>query len=363
MGREIPIIADPWVSPEFGTGAVKITPAHDPNDYAVGQRHKLPSINIMDETAHLNEIAGPFAGLDRFEARKRIVADLEGQPGLLASRSTPTPSASATAARPWSSRACRRSGSSRFSRSRKRPSPRSTRATSASRPSSTARPTTSGCATSTTGASRASSGGAIAFPRGTAPPATRSRSPARPRKHASIATRRRSRRKPMCSTPGSPPACCPSRYSAGRTRQPDLAAFYPTELLVTGFDILFFWVARMIMFGCHFMLDVPMPDGSPRTLKDAVPFREVYIHALVRDAERAEDVEDQGQRHRPHRNRQALRHRCCPLHSGDDGLARAQTSRSPKPAPRAIAPSPTRSGTPHAFSSCSASASSPEAAG
>ena len=67
---------------------------------------------------------------------------------------------------------------------------------------------------------------------------------------------------------------------------PDLAAFYPTQLLVTGFDILFFWVARMIMLGCHFMLDVPMPDGSKRTLADAVPFREVYIHALVRDADR-----------------------------------------------------------------------------
>ncbi len=67
---------------------------------------------------------------------------------------------------------------------------------------------------------------------------------------------------------------------------PDLAAFYPTSLLVTGFDILFFWVARMIMLGTHFMLDVPMPDGSPRTLAEAVPFKAVYIHALVRDADR-----------------------------------------------------------------------------
>jgi valyl-tRNA synthetase len=67
---------------------------------------------------------------------------------------------------------------------------------------------------------------------------------------------------------------------------PDLAAFYPTTLLVTGFDILFFWVARMIMLGTHFMLDVPMPDGSPRELAEAVPFKEVYIHALVRDADR-----------------------------------------------------------------------------
>ena len=71
---------------------------------------------------------------------------------------------------------------------------------------------------------------------------------------------------------------------------PDLAAFYPTSLLVTGFDILFFWVARMIMLGTHFMLDVPMPDGAgglkARTLAEAVPFREVYIHALVRDADR-----------------------------------------------------------------------------
>jgi valyl-tRNA synthetase len=66
----------------------------------------------------------------------------------------------------------------------------------------------------------------------------------------------------------------------------DFDAFYPTSLLVTGFDILFFWVARMIMLGCWFAQDVPIPDGSPRSLKDSVPFREVYIHALVRDANR-----------------------------------------------------------------------------
>jgi valyl-tRNA synthetase len=66
----------------------------------------------------------------------------------------------------------------------------------------------------------------------------------------------------------------------------DFDAFYPTSLLVTGFDILFFWVARMIMLGCWFSTDVPMPDGSPRPLGESVPYREVYIHALVRDANR-----------------------------------------------------------------------------
>ncbi len=66
----------------------------------------------------------------------------------------------------------------------------------------------------------------------------------------------------------------------------DFDAFYPTSLLVTGFDILFFWVARMIMMGCWFAGDVPMPDRSERSLADSVPFREVYIHALVRDANR-----------------------------------------------------------------------------
>ena len=82
MNREIPVILDELANPEFGTGAVKVTPAHDPNDFQAGLRHNLPQIDVMDERAHMNENAGPYAGLDRFEARKRVLADLEAQ-GLL----------------------------------------------------------------------------------------------------------------------------------------------------------------------------------------------------------------------------------------------------------------------------------------
>jgi valyl-tRNA synthetase len=285
IGREIPIIADPWVSPEFGTGAVKITPAHDPNDYAVGQRHKLQSINIMDETAHLNDVAGPFAGLDRYEARKRIVVELEDQPGYSVkdhSHAVGKCDRSKTVVEP-------RLSTQWFIKIK----PLADKAIAAV------------------------DEGHIRF------------TPEQYRKtydewmrniHDWCISRQLwwGHRIPAwhCAACGNvtvaretPEACehCGSEvitqetdvldtwFSSGLLpmsvfgwpdQTPDLAAFYPTELLVTGFDILFFWVARMIMFGCHFMLDVPMPDGSARTLKDAVPFREVYIHALVRDAER-----------------------------------------------------------------------------
>jgi len=82
LGRRIPIIADEMVDPQFGTGAVKVTPGHDPNDYEIGHRHGLETVNIMNLDATLNAEAGPYEGMDRYEAREKLVEDLRGQ-GLL----------------------------------------------------------------------------------------------------------------------------------------------------------------------------------------------------------------------------------------------------------------------------------------
>ncbi|MFL6429024.1 MAG: valine--tRNA ligase [Acidobacteriaceae bacterium] len=285
INREIPIIADPWVSPEFGTGAVKITPAHDPNDYAVGQRHKLQSINIMDETAHLNEIAGPFAGLDRFEARKRIVAELEGQPGYSVkehSHAVGKCDRSKTVVEPrlstqWFIKiqplaekaiAAVDQGHIRFT-------PEQYRKTY----DEWMRNIHDWCISRQLWwGHRIPAWHCAACDRVTVARVT-------PEACQHCNSKAISQETDVLDTWFSS-GLLPISVFGWPDQTPDLAAFYPTELLVTGFDILFFWVARMIMFGCHFMLDVPMPDGSPRTLKDAVPFREVYIHALVRDAER-----------------------------------------------------------------------------
>ena len=82
VGREIPLIEDDYCDPQFGTGAVKVTPAHDPNDFEMGRRHDLPMINVMTDDGHMNENAGVYAGLDRFACRERIVQDLQDA-GLL----------------------------------------------------------------------------------------------------------------------------------------------------------------------------------------------------------------------------------------------------------------------------------------
>lgn len=83
VGREIPVIADEYVDPEFGTGVVKITPAHDPNDFEVGRRHGLPQLNVMNLDGTMNDEAGKYRGMDRYDCRKQILADLEAEGSLL----------------------------------------------------------------------------------------------------------------------------------------------------------------------------------------------------------------------------------------------------------------------------------------
>ena len=307
MDREIPIVVDPWVIREFGTGAVKVTPAHDPNDFAIGERHHLPSINVMDDRAHINENGGPYQGLDRYVARKKIVADLEAQ-GLLGAIKDYTNNVGhcdrcKTVVEP-------RLSTQWFIAVNKEPNGGGESMAEKAR-----------------AAVRADSSGkkAIRF------------TPENYEKiylnwmddihdwcisrqlwwgHRIPAWHCGACHKitvPQPGATGDPAACahCGSDkitqetdvldtwFSSGllpvsvfgwpnitQETRADFDAFYPTSLLVTGFDILFFWVARMIMMGCWFAGDVPMPDGSPRSLAESVPFREVYIHALVRDANR-----------------------------------------------------------------------------
>ena len=168
-GRTIPVIADEYVVPEFGTGCLKITPAHDFNDYAVGERHQLPLIDIFTETARLNENApAAYRGLDRFAARERIVDDLRGPGSSIGwSPTVPRYPAANGPARSWS-RASPRSGSCAPPLSPNQRSGRSRAGRCVSSPRAGRRSISSGSTISRTGASAARSGGGTASRRGTA---------------------------------------------------------------------------------------------------------------------------------------------------------------------------------------------------
>jgi len=295
IDREIPIVLDDYVSREFGTGAVKVTPAHDPNDFAIGERHHLPSINVMDATAHINENGGAYAGMDRYAARKEIIAALDAR-GLLAAVKDHVHNVGhcdrcKTVVEP-------RLSTQWFIKIQ----PLADKAIAAVKPDENGNK-------------------AIRFV-----PEMYEKTYLNwmenihdwcisrqlwwghriPAWHCAachkITVARQDPTK--CSHCGSTEITqetdvLDTWFSSGllpvsvfgwpnitaETRA-DFDTFYPTSLLLTGFDILFFWVARMIMLGCWFSAEVPMRDGSSRSLADSVPFREVYIHALVRDANR-----------------------------------------------------------------------------
>ena len=304
MNREIPIIADELANPEFGTGAVKVTPAHDPNDFEAGLRHNLPQIEVINEHAQMNANAGPYAGLDRFAAREHVVEDLSAQGFLVGTKDYTIALGK-----------CDRSGTIVEPRLSTqwfvKIAPLAKRAIEVVEK------------------------GYIRFT---------------PENYGQIylnwmhnihdwcISRQLwwGHRIPAwyCTNNGckkvvvarEAPTACPcggtnfeqdtdvldTWFSSGllpfttlgwpqATR--DLEVFYPNSLMITGFDILFFWVARMIMLGCWFMMPPHKPSNNPRLApreqartrgtdseddasRASVPFREVYIHALVRDADR-----------------------------------------------------------------------------
>jgi valyl-tRNA synthetase len=292
MNREIPIILDELANPEFGTGAVKVTPAHDSNDFEAGRRHNLAQIEILDEHARTNSNAGPYANLDRFKARERVVADLEEQGFLVSVKDYTVPLGTCdrcgTVVEP-------RISEQWFVKIKPLAEP----------------------------AIRVVESGEVSIV---------------PENHKQVYLNWMNNirdwpvsrqlwwghRIPVwhCSdcnetvvareTPTKCPKCGSAKleqdtdvldtwFSSGllpfttlgwpeKTR--DQEVFYPTTLLITAYEILFFWVARMIMFGCHFMKGhqqdplIKEASGWSDKRDDSVPFRQVYIHALVRDAER-----------------------------------------------------------------------------
>jgi valyl-tRNA synthetase len=270
-GRRIPVVADPHVDPAFGTGAVKVTPAHDPDDFEIGRRHDLPSLVIMDErgviTAH-----GPFQGLDRFEARPAVLAALREQGRVVAER------------RPYVHAVghCQRCGT-------------------------TVEPRLSLQWFVKVGPLAKAAGDAVRDGR------VRIHPPQMAARyfdwvddmHDWCISRQLwwGHRIPVwygpdgevvCVGPGEEPpsgagwhqdadvldtwfssALWPFSTLGWPDDTADLRTFYPTSVLVTGYDILFFWVARMMMFGLY-----AMSGAEPEA---AVPFRAVALHGLVRD--------------------------------------------------------------------------------
>jgi valyl-tRNA synthetase len=272
IDREIPIIADAeLVDPAFGTGVVKVTPAHDHNDYATGQRHNLPMVNIFTDTAMVNENGGKYQGLERFAARKQVLADLT-ELGLLVEEkphklSVPLSQRSGVPVEPRLSRqwyvkikpmadkaiAAVESGQTKF-----------VPETWTNTYFGWMRNIHDWCISrqlwwghQIPAWFEANADGTVDF------------------ETAKFVV---SREKPATGNWVQDPDVLDTWFSSGLwpfstlgwpEKTPELKTFYPNAVMETGHDIIFFWVARMMMFGTYLMGEVP--------------FRTVYLHAMVRD--------------------------------------------------------------------------------
>ena len=275
VGRRIPIFADDYADPEQGSGAVKITPAHDFNDFDVGRRHDLDVINILDENAHLNDaVPDPYRGLDRFVARKQVVADLEVL-GLVEmiddiTHVLPFGDRSGVVIEPWltdqwyvDAKTLAEPAIKAVEDGRIQIVPKQWETTYFEwmrniQPWCVSRQIWWG----------------HQIPAWYGPDGeifvelSEAEALAAARAHYGRDDVELRRDEDVLDTWFSS-ALWPFSTLGWPEETPELARYYPTDVLVTAFDIIFFWVARMIMMGLHFM--------------DEVPFHTVYVHALVRD--------------------------------------------------------------------------------